>query len=469
FFTERARRVMILANQEAQRFNYEYIGTEHILLGLVEEGSGVAANVLKNLNVNLRTVRLEVEKIVQSGPDMVTMGKLPQTPRAKKVIEYAIEEARNLKHHHVGTKHLLLGILREEEGVAAQVLMNLGLGLEDGRAEVLHLLGQKVEPRTYPRPFPKEDIPDYPAVTRQALEELDARIAQLNAQKEGAVAAQDFEWAAHLRDQADKLNKEKRPLPRTWHLDYTIDPSWLTRNGGAAPKMAEVIGAERRWEDLPILADALEEAGCTHAEMLAHCRAGARHARRCWVVDLLRGAVRARRTPALGPRHPHPSHLLQSARPPRRQVAELVASDRHAHQPPHPVAHRPQHPPNLAVAPFRQDHLQRRRSAVRPQHAHRPRARQAVVQLDALPPAPQPFRPRAAGDGDVIRFRDVVLRLRQAHGEGGVGGEDQQALRVGVEAAGREDPRQARRQQVVHGAPAALVAARRDDAARLVQ
>ncbi len=144
-FTDRARKVMQLANQEAQRFNHEYIGTEHILLGLVKEGSGVAANVLKNLSVNLRSIRLEVEKLVQSGPEMVTMGKLPQTPRAKKVIEYAMEEARNLNHNYVGTEHILLGLLREHEGVAAQVLMNLGLKLEDVREEVLNLLGHGLE------------------------------------------------------------------------------------------------------------------------------------------------------------------------------------------------------------------------------------------------------------------------------------------------------------------------------------
>jgi len=144
-FTDRARKVMQLANQEAQRFNHEYIGTEHILLGLVKEGSGVAANVLKNLDVDLRKIRHEVENIVQSGPDMVTMGKLPQTPRAKKVIEYAMEEARNLNHNYVGTEHLLLGLLREQEGVAAQVLMNLGMKLEDVREEVLNLLGHGLE------------------------------------------------------------------------------------------------------------------------------------------------------------------------------------------------------------------------------------------------------------------------------------------------------------------------------------
>jgi len=144
-FTDRARKVMALANQEAQRFNHEYIGTEHILLGLVKEGSGVGANVLKNLDVDIKKLRLEIEKLVKSGPDMVTMGKLPQTPRAKKVIEFAIEEARALNHNYIGTEHILLGLLRETEGIAAQVLMNLGLRLEEVRQEVLNLLGAGVD------------------------------------------------------------------------------------------------------------------------------------------------------------------------------------------------------------------------------------------------------------------------------------------------------------------------------------
>lgn len=149
-FTDRARKVMALANQEAQRFNHEYIGTEHILLGLVKEGSGVAANVLKNMDIDLKKLRLGIEKLVKSGPDMVTMGKLPQTPRAKKVIEHAIEEARALNHNYVGTEHILLGLLRETEGIAAQVLMNLGLKLEDVRQEVLNLLGAGMEDNSYP-------------------------------------------------------------------------------------------------------------------------------------------------------------------------------------------------------------------------------------------------------------------------------------------------------------------------------
>ncbi|MDR2116579.1 MAG: ATP-dependent Clp protease ATP-binding subunit [Planctomycetaceae bacterium] len=148
-FTDRARKVMQLANQEAQRFNHEYIGTEHLLLGLIKEGSGVAANVLKNLDIDLRKIRHEVEKLVRSGPDLVTMGRLPQTPRAKKVIEYSMEEARNLNHNYVGTEHLLLGLLREQEGVAAQVLMNLGLRLDEVRREVLNLLGHGIDPSDF--------------------------------------------------------------------------------------------------------------------------------------------------------------------------------------------------------------------------------------------------------------------------------------------------------------------------------
>jgi ATP-dependent Clp protease ATP-binding subunit ClpC len=156
-FTDRARKVMALANQEAQRFNHEYVGTEHVLLGLVKEGQGVAANVLHNLQVDLKKIRLEVEKIVKSGPNMVTMGKLPQTPRAKKVIEFAIEEARNLGHNYVGTEHLLLGLLREHDGVAAQVLMNLGLKLDDVRTEVLNILGATMESGGAPAAAPQDE------------------------------------------------------------------------------------------------------------------------------------------------------------------------------------------------------------------------------------------------------------------------------------------------------------------------
>jgi ATP-dependent Clp protease ATP-binding subunit ClpC len=166
-FTDRARRVMDLAGQEARRFNHEYIGTEHILLGLVKEdsgvtasalknlvvlwqrddlidlGSGVAAKVLKSLHIDLSNVCREVEKVVQCGPDDATVWwNFPHTPWARRAIEHANEEARSFNLNYVDTEHLLLGLLRERESVAAQVLMNLGLELEDVRQAVLNLVGQ---------------------------------------------------------------------------------------------------------------------------------------------------------------------------------------------------------------------------------------------------------------------------------------------------------------------------------------
>jgi ATP-dependent Clp protease ATP-binding subunit ClpC len=140
-FTDRAKKVMNLARQEAQRFNHEYLGTEHVLLGLVQEGSGVAANVLKSMGIDLAKIRSEVENLVKTGPSMVTMGQLPFTPRAKKVLELSMEEASNLGHNYIGTEHLLLGLIKENEGIAARVLTNLGVKLEDVREEVLEFLG----------------------------------------------------------------------------------------------------------------------------------------------------------------------------------------------------------------------------------------------------------------------------------------------------------------------------------------
>jgi ATP-dependent Clp protease ATP-binding subunit ClpC len=140
-FTERARKVILLAKEEAKRFNHDYIGTEHILLGLIREGEGVAAAVLENLGLDSEKIRLEVERLVQAGPSTVISGDIPFTPKAKKVIELAMDEARNLGHNYIGTEHLLLGLIREGEGVASQVLLNLGLDLNRVREEVMQLLG----------------------------------------------------------------------------------------------------------------------------------------------------------------------------------------------------------------------------------------------------------------------------------------------------------------------------------------
>ncbi len=140
-FTDRARKVMALARKEAQKFNHDFIGTEHILLGLVHEGSGVAATVLKNLDVEASKIRKEIEKSVQSGHSMIHMSQVPFTPRAKRVLELCQEAAKELRHNYIGTEHLLLGLIREEQGLAASVLKDLGLSLDDVRTEVLEILG----------------------------------------------------------------------------------------------------------------------------------------------------------------------------------------------------------------------------------------------------------------------------------------------------------------------------------------
>lgn len=267
--TDRARKVMQLANQEAQRFNHEYIGTEHILLGLVKEGSGVAANVLKNLDIDLRKIRLEVEKIVQTGPDMVTIGKIPHTPRAKKVIEYAIEEARNLNHNYIGTEHLLLGLVREQEGVAAQVLMNLGVQLEHvlAEAEVVNQIGgplrgevteNKRQDYREPEPDP-EEFQRWPKRTIQAITEIEAQIEQLNRGKESAVAEQDFERAAYQRDQADRLRMKRAALIRLWRSRVRMVIAIRESGSGPGAALAAAVLAGD-WSALPILADALEDA-----------------------------------------------------------------------------------------------------------------------------------------------------------------------------------------------------------------
>ena len=142
-FTERARRVLTLAQEEAQRFNHNYIGTEHLLLGLVREGEGVAAKVLANLGVELSKVRSAVEFIIGRG-DRAVLGEIGLTPRAKKVIELAVDEARRLNHHYIGTEHLLLGLVREGEGIAASVLESLGVNLERVRAETTRILAQSM-------------------------------------------------------------------------------------------------------------------------------------------------------------------------------------------------------------------------------------------------------------------------------------------------------------------------------------
>jgi ATP-dependent Clp protease ATP-binding subunit ClpC len=154
-FTERARRVLSLAQEEAQRFQHNYIGTEHLLLGLVREGEGVAAKVLNKLGIELVKVRESVEFIIGRG-DRIVLGEIGLTPRAKKVIELAVDEARRMNHHYIGTEHLLLGLVREGEGIAAGVLESLGVNLEKVRTQTIQVLSQSGAPQVTPPPVSAE-------------------------------------------------------------------------------------------------------------------------------------------------------------------------------------------------------------------------------------------------------------------------------------------------------------------------
>ena len=145
-FTDRVRKVLAMAREEAIRLQHDYVGTEHILLGLIREGEGVAAAVLVKLTVDLNAIHEEVEESVRKGKATIALGELPYTSRAKKVLEYAMAEAREMSHSYVGTEHLLLGLLREEKGIAAQVLNSLGVTLETARAETLKILESDVGP-----------------------------------------------------------------------------------------------------------------------------------------------------------------------------------------------------------------------------------------------------------------------------------------------------------------------------------
>jgi len=143
-FTDRSRTILQMAREEATRLHHEYVGTEHILLALIREGEGVAAAVLTNLNVDLEVVQQKIEETVKKGRTVIARTDLPYTSRAKKVLELAMSEARELNHSYVGTEHLLLGLLREEKGIAAQVLEDVGVSLEQARAETLRLLGSEM-------------------------------------------------------------------------------------------------------------------------------------------------------------------------------------------------------------------------------------------------------------------------------------------------------------------------------------
>ena len=209
-FTERARKVLSLAQDEAQRFNHNYIGTEHLLLGLVREGDGIAAKALMNLGVELEEVRRNVEFIVGRG-DRIVLGEIGLTPRAKKVMELAVDEARRMNHHYVGTEHLLLGLIREGEGIAGGVLESMGITLERARDEVLRILqgGAGVASRAG-RTAPESSAPESPAPKNNviACRLDDAALGALDALVEAGIRSTRSDAAAWLINAGIEAHRE---------------------------------------------------------------------------------------------------------------------------------------------------------------------------------------------------------------------------------------------------------------------
>jgi ATP-dependent Clp protease ATP-binding subunit ClpA len=198
-FTDRARRVVVLAQEEARLLNHNYVGTEHLLLGLIHEGQGVAAMALESLGISLQAVRAEVEEIIGRG-QRTPSGHIPFTPRAKKVLELSLREAKQLGHNYIGTEHILLGLIREGEGVAAQVLVKLAADLSRARGQVIGLLSgdagtEEAAARTR---LVRLTVPD-------DLLEAQEQFAQVRREKEAAINAEDFDQAAALRDKEQQL------------------------------------------------------------------------------------------------------------------------------------------------------------------------------------------------------------------------------------------------------------------------
>jgi ATP-dependent Clp protease ATP-binding subunit ClpA len=209
-FTDRSRRVMALANQSAQRFQNEFIGTEHVLWGILNEGSGVGANLLLNLGVDVRKVQADLEEAARSAGGTSSIGRLPQTPQTKKAIEFAIAEARDLNHNYVGTEHLLLGLLRLEDGVAAEVLGRVDVTFDRVKQEHRRLVGAGALSDAESDPIPDELIQrhkDHPLVDRYR-----ALLNGLKDTKESFIAAREYGKVASYRDQEYVVRGQFRRL-----------------------------------------------------------------------------------------------------------------------------------------------------------------------------------------------------------------------------------------------------------------
>jgi ATP-dependent Clp protease ATP-binding subunit ClpA len=272
-FTDRARRVMVLAQEEARLLNHNHIGTEHLLLGLIHEGEGVAAQALESLGVSLPTVRQRVEEIIGRGQQALA-GRIPFTPRAKKVLELSRREALAMGHNYVGTEHILLGLLREGDGVAAQVLVGMGADLNRVRQQVIRILSghhDKDEPkggraarragkagRRQYGPLPEilgrvESIDAQLSAIGQRVgagpdvSDLDQQIAQARRDKEAAADAEDYESAAAQRDRERQLLADKTARQQAWaseHLNLASLAEELHRVGEEVGRLRDLLRQE---------------------------------------------------------------------------------------------------------------------------------------------------------------------------------------------------------------------------------
>ena len=240
-FTDRARRVVVLAQAEARDLDHNYVGTEHILLGLLREGEGVAARALSSLGISLDAVRHRVEEIIGRGQQPAASGHIPFTPRAKKVMELSLREALQLGHDYIGTEHILLGLIREGDGVAAQVLIRLGADLNRVRHQVIALLYQSKEPRLARRPAEEgaplpevqarlDAVEDWLAAVDQRVgtgpdtSDLDEQIDRVRRERLAAANAEEYEQAAALRNREKELLADKAARREEWAAEHPALP-----------------------------------------------------------------------------------------------------------------------------------------------------------------------------------------------------------------------------------------------------
>jgi ATP-dependent Clp protease ATP-binding subunit ClpA len=260
-FTDRARRVVVLAQEEARMLNHDYIGTEHLLLGLIHEGRGVAAKALESLGISLEVVRQQVEEIIGLG-QQAPSGHIPFTPRAKKVLELSLREALQLGQDYIGTEHILLGMIREGDGVAAQVLVKLGADLNRVRQRVIQLVtgrhgeevtgeaswqGERARTGLPDDAFTRIDALDHRlaaierwAGMRSELDELDQEIAQARREKDAAIDRQDFDAATALHDQEKQLLAARAAREKSWMQAAAARPSLASEFGRVNAELARL-------------------------------------------------------------------------------------------------------------------------------------------------------------------------------------------------------------------------------------